>query len=116
MAHVVDSDNPVPITGTVTTVASTLDARFAVYEDSSFVTGESPRTLDINTDLSRNAKALTFINDGAGDILIAVSNDGATFSDNWTVRAQETFEMSEIEIDKVRLTWVSNSSYRLQVI
>ena len=93
-----------------------LDARFKTYSDTSFVTGDSPAVVDVNTDLARDGRSFTFINDGAGDIGIEVSNDGITYSDIWTTRAGEQFGLGDVAIDSIRLTWVADSAYRLMVI
>jgi len=46
------------------------------YEDTSFVTGDSPRVLEIRDDLSNKVgNAGWFINDGPGDILIELQNN-----------------------------------------
>ncbi len=91
------------------------DAISTVYEDASFVVGESPRTLDVNTDLGRDGRDLVGICDGAGDIKIATSNDGITFGDDWTMRSGEVLEIRELVMNKVRITHVSDSSYRIMV-
>lgn len=97
-----------------TTPSSTFGA-YTVYEDSNFTTGESPRDLDVNTDLGRNADSLMMRNDGLGDIGVQVSDDGVTFSDVWTLLPSEIMEL-QINIDTVRLTWVADTSYRIMVI
>ena len=93
-----------------------LDARFKTYSDASFVTGDSPVVVDVNTDLGRDGRSFTFLNDGAGDIGIEVSNDGATYSDMWTTKAGEQFGLGDLRVDSIRITWVADSSYRLMVI
>lgn len=86
------------------------------YEDTSFVTGESPRTLDVNTDLGRNAVDGYFINDGDGNLLIEFSDDGTSYGEQHTIKKGEVVDLENLDIDSIRLTWVSNSAYRILVI
>lgn len=105
----VSSTNPLPVREQV------LDGRFKVYEDTSFVTGDSPVTHDVNTDLGRDGRRMEFFNDGSGSIGLEVSNDGATFSDSLTVKNGERITFEALRIDSVRVTWIADSSYRLLV-
>jgi len=93
-----------------------LDQRFKAYEDTSFVSGDSPVTLDFNADTGRLGRAGTVTCDGAGDILVSVSNDGITFSDTYRLQAQETFELIDVVVDSIKITHVTDSAYRVQVI
>ena len=86
------------------------------YEDTSFVTGESPRVLDVNTDLGRNAREGGILNDGAGDLLVEISNDGATYGDQHTLKADEVFDLEGRNVDSIRLTWVADTGYRAVVV
>lgn len=84
------------------------------FEDTSFVTGDSPATVDINTALGRNAEYVQVINDGPGAFTIAASNDGAVFGDAITVKASDPpFVFEGLSIDSVRITWVADSAYRV---
>jgi len=90
--------------------------RTGKYEDTSFVTGESPRVLDVNTDLGRNAHDGYFINDGPGTILLEISDDGLIYGAQHTIKGDEVFSLGKLDIDRIRLTWVSDSAYRCLVI
>lgn len=94
----------------------TIDGRAKVYEDTSFVTGDSPVTLDVNNDLGRNAEDGFVINDGDGNFTVAISNDGSTFGDTLTMKSGEVFSLTNIDIDKIKITWVADSAYRVFVI
>ena len=84
------------------------------FEDTSFVTGDSPATVDINTALGRNASYVQVINDGPGNFTMAASNDGAAFGDEITIKASDPpFVLEDLDIDSVRITWVSDSAYRV---
>lgn len=86
------------------------------FEDTSFVTGDSPATLDINAALGRNASEVSITNDGAGNFTFAVSNNGASFGDEITMKAGETYNLSGVSVDTIRITWVADSAYRVVAI
>lgn len=90
--------------------------RSVSYEDTSFIAGDSPVVLDFNTDAGRNGRDGYIIVDGSGDIKIEVSNDGTTFGGLYVAKQNEIFRLKGMDIDSIRLTWVSNSSYRVLVV
>ncbi len=131
----IDSSNPLPVdvqdisAGTqtndvkvtldgedVTTIPGPIQGRPFPYKDTSFVTGDSPIVLDVNTDLGRNSVDGNIINDGPGNILVEISNDGSNFSPQITLTDCDEFDLRNVDVDKIRLTWVSDSSYRVTVI
>lgn len=85
------------------------------FEDTSFVTGDSPVPLDCNTALGRNATNGFIINDGAGNFTIALSTDGSAFGDELILKANEKFTFSGLSVDSIRITWVADSAYRVGV-
>lgn len=82
------------------------------FEDTAFVVGESPATLDINNAYGENGREFSVINDGAGDFTVAISNDGSAFSSEHTVKNGEVYELKDISLDSIRITHVTNSAYR----
>ena len=86
------------------------------FEDTSFVTGDSPATLDINAALGRNAREGYIINDGVGDFTVSFSADGSTFGDAITMKATETINFGHMDVDSIKITWVADSAYRVTVI
>lgn len=86
--------------------------RSVSYEDTSFIEGDSPAVLDVNTDLGHNARDGYIAVDGVGNITIEISDDSTNYGGVHLVKAGEILELSGVYIAKVRLTWVSNSSYR----
>lgn len=86
------------------------------FEDTSFVTGDSPVTLDINAALGRNANVTTVINDGTGNFTVAYSTNGSAFGDEITMKKGESLTFKDISVDSIRITWVTNSSYRVMAI
>ena len=87
-----------------------------VFEDTSFVSGDSPVTLDCNTELGRNARQFSIQNDGLGDFTVSISNDGDVFGDEKTVKNGEVYAISDISVDSIRITHVADSAYRVTVI
>jgi len=90
-----------------------IDANPQTFEDTSFVSGDSPATLDLNTALGRNATQFAVQNDGAGNFTVATSNDGAAFGDEKTMKANEVYAIDRISVDSLRITHVTNSAYRV---
>lgn len=94
----------------------TTRGRSVTYEDTSFVTGDSPAVHDVNTDLSRNGRDGYIVNDGAGDFTVEVSNDGTNYGGLHTVKIGEVMRLKGLNIDRIRITWVADSSYRILVV
>ena len=86
------------------------------FEDTSFVTGDSPVTLDLNTALGRNATEGTIINDGDGNFTVAFSTNGTDFGDEITLKKDDILNFKDISVDSLRITWVADSAYRVIVI
>lgn len=93
-------------------VATYVDGASVAYEDTSFVTGDSPIVLAVNTDLGRNGHEGYFTNDGPGDIKVEISADGTTYGGQHTLRGGEILDLDNLKINKIRVTWVQNSAYR----
>ncbi len=90
--------------------------RSVAYEDTSFVTGESPAIHDINTDLGRNGISGYIANDGAGNFTVQASDDGSNYGGVHVIKNGEILDLNGLSIDKIKITWVSNSSYRIFVV
>ena len=87
------------------------------FEDTNFITGDSPATLDFNTALlARNSTSGYVINDGLGDFTIAFSTDGAIFGDEITIKKNEIVEWNNLSVDSLRITWVTDSAYRVAAV
>ena len=86
------------------------------FEDTSFVTGDSPVTLDINAALGRNATQGSIINDGLGNFTVAFSTNGSAFGDAITMKKNEVLNFNSISVDSLKITWVADSAYRVTVI
>jgi len=88
------------------------------FEDTSFETGDSPVTLDINSSagLGREGTQGWIKNDGPGNFTIAFSTDGVSFGDEHTMKQNEVMRFSGIVVDSLRITWIADSAYRVSVI
>ena len=87
------------------------------FEDTAFVSGDSPVTLDLNTVLGRNAEKVSILNDGAGSFKVELSTDGAAFGAQFTLKSGEEYPFTKnISVDSVRITHISDSAYRVLFI
>ena len=102
--------------GTLATTPGVIKGRTFKYEDASFVTGESPATHDVNTDLGRNGVDGYIICDGDGDIKVEISDDGTNYGSQHTLKSGDILDLKNLDIDRIRVTWVSNSAYRTLVV
>lgn len=94
-------------------VSMNVDGTSVSYEDTNFVTGDSPAVLNVQTDLGRLGHDGYIINDGSGNFTVEFSYNGTTYGGLHTIKAAEILELSNLTISKIRLTWVTNSSYRV---
>ena len=100
----------------ITSAPRGIIGRTIAYEDTSFVTGESPRVLDVNTDLTRNGVDGYIVNDGAGNIKVEISNNGSSYGGQHTLKKGDIMDLRNLDIDSIRITWVANSAYRILVV
>lgn len=91
---------------------------YASFNDQAFVTGDSPQDHDINTELSANAIDGFIDNTGSGDLQYSLSADGTTFGNNIYLPAGARDDLTGINgggvgigMDKLRVTWVADTSY-----
>lgn len=83
------------------------------WSDTSFVTGDSPVTLDVNAGLGRNGNAGFIANDGPGNISVQTSWNGTDWGDAFVLKAGEVFPIDGLSVDSIKLTWVADSAYRV---
>ena len=86
------------------------------YEDTSFAVGDSPATHDFYGDTGRFACDGYIICDGSGNIQVDYTRDGITYGDKWTMKTGERVVLLRLDIKKIRVTWVSDSAYRINLI
>ncbi len=106
----------VPADMTVVPSLAVIAGRTAAFEDSSFVTGDSPATHDVNAALSRNARDGYIICDGDGNIQISISNDGTNYGGTHTLKKNDVLNLRHLDVDTIKVTWVANSAYRIFVV
>ena len=100
-------------TGSSPTIPGALGDGYFFFEDTSFVTGDSPATHDINDALGRNAESGYIINTGSGAMTFAISEDGTAFGDEISLAIGEGHDIENDNVDKIRTTWVANTSYKI---
>ena len=98
------------------TVPGKIQGRTVSYEDTSFVTGDSPVVHDVNTSLSRNGVDGYIVCDGPGNITIDITNNGTNYGGQHTLKRRERMNLRNLDIDSIRVTWVSDSAYRVLVV
>lgn len=85
-------------------------------EDTSFVSGDSPATLDVFTSIKRKGSNGYVRCDGIGDIIITVSADGTNFGSNVRIKQDETLSLRAIKVDTIKVTHSgTDSAYRVYV-
>jgi len=112
-------DTPDPVTVQVSTTAGGvqfIDGNSATFEDSSFVSGDSPATHDVNAALGRNGHDGYIVNDGAGNLTYQFSKDGTNWGGAHTLKKDETVKLTGLDIDSIKITWVANCGYRIMVV
>lgn len=93
-----------------------ISGRTAAFEDTSFVTGDSPVIHAVNTALGRNAHDGYIINDGAGNITVQISDNGTNYGGSHTLKKDEIMKLTHLDIDSIKMTWVADSAYRIFVV
>lgn len=88
--------------------------RYFSSEDSSFVAGDSPATLDVIGTLKRPAIGGHIKCDGTGSILVTISEDGTNYGQTITIKSTEQFDLFGLSIRKIKITHSgTDSSYRV---
>ncbi len=93
-----------------------IPGRSVSFEDTSFVTGDSPATHGVNAALGRNGHDGYIVNDGAGDLQYQVSDDGTNYGGAHTLKEDETVKLTGLNIYSIKMTWVANCGYRIMVV
>ena len=86
------------------------------YKDTSFVVGDSPATHDFYGDIGRCSVDGWIVCDGDGDISVDVSRDGISYGDSMTMKSGEIIDLLRWKVNKIRVTWVADSAYRIVLI
>lgn len=95
--------------------------QYQYYEDTAFATGDSPATHDVQGDFGRIVSNGFIHNYGAGVLTFAISDDaGVTYGAEVRLPAGATHTFnnatsSKLKISRIRVTWVTDTSYRIFV-
>lgn len=95
--------------------------RVAIYVDGNSVAYEGSLTTgpdvvcNFHTDAvpQRNAHYGYLINDGPGDLQISWSYDGTNYGGVHTVKIGEQISFDGFTLNKLKLTWITDTSYRI---
>lgn len=83
------------------------------WENTAFVTGDSPVTIDVNTAIGKNAVNIEIKNVGQGQLNFQLSSDGTNYGDIITLGLEEAYIDETGSVDSVKLIWVANTSYKV---
>lgn len=87
---------------------------FSAY-DTNFITGVSPVTHNIASVLLKNGVTGFIDNFGDGDLTYELSEDGIIFDDPIYLPSGSTDNLSDLSMNSIRVTWVSDTKYQLNV-
>ena len=87
-------------------------------EDTNFLVGDSPKVISVYpTALHPYPVCEGYIAcDGAGNIEVAISQDGTNYGNTFTMKSGEVVGLSGSRVGKIKLTWTSDSAYRVLVV
>lgn len=97
-----------------TDAASGVQGNGFVYTDPAFTAG-APTIHDVNDDLGRNGTTGYIHNTGAGEMSMETSFDGVVYGGVINVPVGGIIEFNDMSIDKIRTTWIANTSYQIVV-
>jgi len=86
------------------------------FEDTAFVLGDSPAILNFFGATGRNSVDGYVICDGIGDMIVDFSRDGITYGGAWTMHQGEMIGVRNYDIHSLRITYVADSAYRVNLI
>lgn len=110
----INSDNELLVTqGALSEAIPYLNVTF---EDSAFVVGDSPVVLNFNAAAGRNSVDGYVICDGVGGMIVDFSRDGITYGGAWTMYSGEMIGVRNYDIHSLRITYVADSAYRVNLI
>lgn len=81
--------------------------------DTSFSSGESPVTLDVNSTLVRNGIDGFITNNGPGRLTYQISEDGTNFDSSINLEPQRGHSLKAVSVDSIKITWVADTSYEV---
>lgn len=103
--------------GALFTTLGNVNESNKVYEDTSFVVGDSPAVHNFESDMGRTAVDGYIVCDGAGNIQVDISRNGLTYDEKFTMKIGEICELDGLVISKIRITHTgTDSAYRINLI
>lgn len=97
-------------------VATFVDGDSVSYEDPAFDSGDSPVICDAFTDLGGRVGHDGYVqNDGPGRIQVEISKDGTVYGGMHTLKEGEALSLDDLNVNRIRLTFVDPSAYRIMV-
>lgn len=91
-----------------------VDGTSVSYETTEFTSSASPAILNFNVDSGgKIGHKGWLICDGPGDIEVEISQDGNAYGGIHTIKGGERISLDGMSIRKIRLTWLSDSAYRV---
>tara|TARA_R100000963_G_scaffold9546_1_gene6392 strand:+ start:2259 stop:2564 length:306 start_codon:yes stop_codon:yes gene_type:complete len=88
---------------------------FSAY-DTSFVSGDSPVTLDVGGILLRNGIDGYIDNYGTGDLYYQISFDGTNYGSAIYLPTTDTDSLRGLSIAKLKITHVADTKYRVRIV
>ena len=92
------------------------------YKAYEFTINAGANEHDFFSDTGKRATSGRIVNDGAGELTFAVLSNtngpihiGKTYGDEITLMSEEEFGLDGLEIEKIRVTWVADTSYRIHL-
>ena len=86
--------------------------KYFSFNDSLFVTGDSPVVHSISAAIGRKGTDGYISNDGSGDLSFAIMSNDAYGSDI-LLKPGDIHLLSGVSIGKIQVTWIADTSYRV---
>jgi len=88
-----------------------------IYYEAEVVSPGSPNQHDVAADLGRPAGQGCIVNDGPGDLLLDISYDGETFTENVRLKNYEILDLTGLRVYKLRVDATrAGTKYRVLAI
>jgi hypothetical protein len=97
-------------------VATYVDGTTVSYEDTKFISSESPVVLDVFSDLGRPGHQGYVRNDGPSKLKVEISADGESYGGLHSLKEGDTYTLDDLKVNRIRLTIVDGPlAYRVSV-
>ena len=109
-------DADVSANGCLNVQTGAINAANKTYEDASFIQGDSPIVHSFFADAGRIGTRGYIICDGNGTIQVDISRDGINYDAKWSMKSGEKVVLDGMYINKIRVTRVADSAYRINLL